>query len=39
MKALSLPYGLAIFVGSLLLANEERRYDAQAALHGTQGKG
>jgi PAS domain S-box-containing protein len=42
MKAMSIPYGSAIaigiFVGSLLLANEERRYDAQAALRESEGK-
>jgi PAS domain S-box-containing protein len=42
LKASAIPYGSAIsigiFVGSLLLANEERRYDAQSALRESEGK-
>jgi PAS domain S-box-containing protein len=40
MKAMALPYGSAIavgiFAGGLLLANEERRHDAQAALRASE---
>jgi len=42
MKAMALPYGsaisLGIFIGSLLLANEERRSDAQAELRDSEAK-